>query len=366
LSSSKDDIAFNEWQAARGLLKDFDDRVHDLRKYGFSFITALLAAQSILLPSLSLGSSSASANPSAITDPVKFGVLFVTLVLIVALRQLEKVYQLYQRAANIRAIVLERRLNIELSEVITRRSSEFHISKRVNVIYSAFIVSGFIIGFFVLDSWLLKIALGLFYLGGVIFIRRIGEWGLSFKRGEEADWSLDTTECEQGDTVRIILSNLSEKDPIVIEKDDVAYALELALPAQEGDVISGPKRIPCKNSVRISPDGDYSWLWNTTDAKLGIYRIYPTTARQSLDALPPQQRKNAQDQAREIGLPFELPTGPKGRWIWPMPLERKIIINRRTPLQQTPAESPSSTAQPTPSKARRNRNRSNLPQSRTG
>jgi len=39
-----------EWQTIRELLFKFDSLVHDIRKYGFSFVTALLTAQAILVP----------------------------------------------------------------------------------------------------------------------------------------------------------------------------------------------------------------------------------------------------------------------------------------------------------------------------
>ena len=63
-----------EWKVARELLASFDDRLDNLRKYGFSFLTALLTADSILLP----GSVPALAD-KALSDPVKLAVLVVTL-----------------------------------------------------------------------------------------------------------------------------------------------------------------------------------------------------------------------------------------------------------------------------------------------
>lgn len=82
-----------EWETARGVLKDYDERTHDLRKIGFSFITALLAAQSLLIPNLVPGVASSNALP----EFVKLSVLLVTLLLIITLRLIEKMYQLFQQ-----------------------------------------------------------------------------------------------------------------------------------------------------------------------------------------------------------------------------------------------------------------------------
>jgi hypothetical protein len=44
-----DNLFLEEWKQARDVLKSFDDRIHDLRKYGFTFITGLMAVEGILL-----------------------------------------------------------------------------------------------------------------------------------------------------------------------------------------------------------------------------------------------------------------------------------------------------------------------------
>ena len=113
VKTSLADNDLEEWKATRDLISNFDQRTHGLRQWGFSFITVLLAAQSLLLPSLSGGAGS-----SGITDSVKLGVLSVTLILIIGLRQTEKTYQIYQKAANFRSLILERRLNIELGTTL--------------------------------------------------------------------------------------------------------------------------------------------------------------------------------------------------------------------------------------------------------
>ena len=102
-----------EWKQARDVIKSYDEHLHDLRKYGFSFLTALLAAGAILTPAI------VESTEAQVPNVVKFAVFSVTLLLIAALHLLDRNYRVFQEAAVTRALVLERRLNIELSEVIT-------------------------------------------------------------------------------------------------------------------------------------------------------------------------------------------------------------------------------------------------------
>lgn len=39
-----------EWEIARGTLENINKHLLDLRKYGFTFITALMAAETLLIP----------------------------------------------------------------------------------------------------------------------------------------------------------------------------------------------------------------------------------------------------------------------------------------------------------------------------
>ena len=57
------------------ILKTFDDRIHDLRKYGFTFVTGLMAVEGILLP---WKPPIATTAASEISDEAKFGVLVAT------------------------------------------------------------------------------------------------------------------------------------------------------------------------------------------------------------------------------------------------------------------------------------------------
>lgn len=128
-----------EWKQARSVLQFFDDKLHDLRKYGFSFLTALLTAESFLTK------APTNAQPS-LPDEVKFAVYCVTFVLIVALWLLDTNYRAFQEATAKRAIVLEKRLNFELSQEISRKYVEARIARHVFVVYLCFVLGVLALG----------------------------------------------------------------------------------------------------------------------------------------------------------------------------------------------------------------------------
>ena len=133
---SQGDSAFlNEWNTARGILSDTDNHLQDLRKYSFTFITALLTTESFLIPTNLLNSSNAIILP----PEIKLVVIGVTIVLLIALYLMDRNYQVLQEAAATRALVLERIINLELTEVITQRFNQYHVKRYVTAIYDLFI-----------------------------------------------------------------------------------------------------------------------------------------------------------------------------------------------------------------------------------
>ncbi|MCL5949027.1 MAG: hypothetical protein M1490_00940, partial [Candidatus Bathyarchaeota archaeon] len=77
------DYAIDEWKEARHVVEKFDDRQHDLRKYGFTFLSALIAVDSL------------TKLYSSVDDRIRIAVVGVTLLLTVALRLLDKSYSLF-------------------------------------------------------------------------------------------------------------------------------------------------------------------------------------------------------------------------------------------------------------------------------
>jgi len=344
-------IALSEWQTARDTMKAFDDRTHDLWKYGFGFITALLAAQSLLIPSLTSGGTSGGViNTSAIPDVAKLGVLVVTLALVVLLRQVEKVYSLYKSATNTRALILERKLNIELSGTITSRYSRYHISRRINMFYFGFAFADAFLGTFILQSTLNIIILWVSAVVAVGFVYGIGRSKPYYRRGEESDWTYDQMNPMKGDLVKITLTNLSEKDSIDIAEKDLLYSIRLAVKASDNSQSTNIERVTSKNEVRIGPLDDYSWFWDTAQAEPGIYLVYPTVENKFVQRLQ-LSKENLEKMAEWSGVKFSdedlkqmavrIPSkwrfwqkqmesqswAKLKRWILPFPLVGKLTVS---------------------------------------
>jgi heme/copper-type cytochrome/quinol oxidase subunit 4 len=136
------DLPENEWEAARKVLSDFDERRHDIRKYGISFVAGLLTAQSFLEESAS------------VSHHVKLAVVGATMVLIFALRLTEKDYELYQLAAAKRAVELEPTLHYDLTGTIAREYEHDHMWILVDITYLALAGSAGLLGYFLLSPTL--------------------------------------------------------------------------------------------------------------------------------------------------------------------------------------------------------------------
>ncbi|MDE1853260.1 MAG: hypothetical protein KGI38_05885 [Thaumarchaeota archaeon] len=99
--STPDDILMAEWKEARSQIDSLDTLLSGLRKNGFAFITALLAADSVL------GQATGQAS-IVLTSEVKLGVMITTLVLIIALYATDRFYLIIQKAFAESAIKIER------------------------------------------------------------------------------------------------------------------------------------------------------------------------------------------------------------------------------------------------------------------
>jgi hypothetical protein len=187
-----------EWKQARHVLEFFDDKLHDLRKYGFGLVTALLTAEGILIPK----------TGDDVPVQIKFAVFFVTLLLILAVHLIDHNYRVYQRAANMRARVLERNLNLELSDTITDRYRSSVINLRVWSLYVIFIAGVLCLGGFSLfPNWA--------YIGALIGTALVAILlttllRLTFKYEYAEDWTISPLECGPTDKVTITLTNLGE------------------------------------------------------------------------------------------------------------------------------------------------------------
>lgn len=255
-----------EWKKARDVLAQFDDRLKDLRKVGFSFLTALLAADAIIFK--------VKVDDIVLSEWVKWAVLVVNLLLIVTLLLIDSNYRVFQRATAMRAKVLERYLNLELTEVIAQRHRAENVGWFVTAMYMAFTVGVLILGLVTITN---LSALSLLVI--VFFIANIVILYLSSQRPRAIlhypygmlDWTLDRLECVLGDEVRLTLTNLESDKKMPFPKDTIMWEV-----IKEGD--EKPVKIEkIEKPLIIEKKDSYTWLWNTKDKldndKVGIYRV---------------------------------------------------------------------------------------------
>lgn len=202
MSSSDSDRTLDEWKEARSVLARFDTNLHDLRKVGFTFVTALLAANGLLSQNL-------TGATSVVPDGVKAGVLVATMGLIVALKLLDTHYRLFQQAASVRGRILEDRLNLD----ITNDISLFYDYRKywwyVQVLYYSFVGLTVLLGFAILwgDTLLIATMLVAALVSGVLIHVIDQEKPTAFE-----DWSVDKKIVSKGTPVRITYTNLNSRD----------------------------------------------------------------------------------------------------------------------------------------------------------
>ena len=292
-----------EWKSARDVLKTFDNNLHDLRKYGFTFITALITAEAILVPYNTVDPT------KGVPDVIKFAVFGVTLLLVAALHLIDRNYTLFQEAASSRAMILERMLNLELTEIISQRYASGKVARSVFLVYLLFTLGVTVFGAFVLYSNIVLVIL-LEALAVVVIVSTYW-YGPRFMFVSSEDWSLSPIECESGEKVRITLTNLNRK----WVKMRAEYVHATSQPEEGGThgKLSVPKPIVFKRGELIwviaKEDGQYvrvfkapeivrvfdshTWIWDTgeTGVGTGVFEVRP----------------------RE----------------WPLPLHRRIIVREK-------------------------------------
>ena len=253
------DNTIEEWKEARSVLARFDENLHDLRKYGFSVLSAFLALDALQ-------------KMTSIDAGAKFGLIVVTMALIITLRLLDQDYQKLQGAASIRARILERSLNFELTDTITDRYKRDNLYHFNFAIYCGFILIAIIIGLIILPADMY----GYLYIAGIIsylcligidvFLRvNVIHKGTTFKE----DWTIDRVSCNVGEKVRITITNMDDKKDLVFAKDELLFTFRDEENKYTGEQIAD-------NEITIPPEGNYSWLWDTSDILPDkIYRIIP-------------------------------------------------------------------------------------------
>lgn len=251
--------ALEEWKESRAVLARFDENLHDLRKYGFIFLAALLAADSVqaLLK---------------LEENTRFALILITIAFIVTLRLLDHNYQRFQNAASIRARILETILNIELTETISERYRSNKLYWHIFVVYIGFVLIAGGLGAAILSasywSWVIAatgIGIGLISAFSITLTVNLQHR----KNLPREDWIIDRLSCEQGDKVRITITNLDENKNVNFESGHVVCEIR----DEEGNLVN---TVEAGSKVSIPGHGNHSWLWDTKKTEPDrIYRVWP-------------------------------------------------------------------------------------------
>jgi hypothetical protein len=318
-SSGKDRAThLDEWKKARDILQFFDGKLHDLRKYGFSFVTALLTVEGILL---------LRSGGVTMSDSAKVAVFGVTMLLILALHLIDQNYKFYQRAANMRALVLERKLNLELSEIITDRYKAKDINKRVLLLYIVFIVGVLCLGGVALYPNLLYIAgLSAIALAAICLTILTFLLDTTFKYKYKEDWTISPLECTPTDKVTITLTNLSPNEIKLKDLKDAQKRLKAKLDLDK-DFEKVKEELPDSDFEKIRvrepivfPEGKIRW------------EIIPEGGGDPVGEAPKDEELHVYNSHTWIWDISNVGEGvyqlrPRG---WPLPLQRRIIVSDDT------------------------------------
>lgn len=287
MSSNGDNRLLEEWKQARDVLKTFDDRIHDLRKYGFTFITALITVQGFLLPWVP---PSGQQGAIGIPDPAKFGVLIATTLLIIVLRWFDGNYQGFLYGAATRAKVIERFLNLELTDEISVRYEIEKLGRPKIILYAGF--EGAVIGlaFALLPEhidWSIYLLIGSI-VESLIYYFRFSPEKL---RGKfpGTDWAMDRLQCSTGQQVRIMMTNLSKQD-ICLNKNDIPWVIK----NKNGQQVH--TEVLAEN-LEIRPGFSYVWDWKIPQIDPGIYRMFVNVNVNSIEA-----KKEYRELARKVQI----------------------------------------------------------------
>ena len=271
------DDVMEEWQAARDVLAQYDGYLHDIRKYGFSFVTGLLTVDALL----------GAAEPE-----FKLAALVGTMALIVILFVIDRNYRVFLAAANLRATLLERRSPPELSQAITRVYETQRVGSAFTFVYFGLVSVTWVIGYLVLGSafiWELSLALCVAFMSmyGLHLTLGIRPW---------VYFDIDGFEYEKGETAMVVVSYLRGKESKVsilsggisggeppdlelkacervwdvYDEEDISLRDPKPLSSEWSDGGKNP-RMP-KEHILISERHDHRWEFPTASLAPGLYR----------------------------------------------------------------------------------------------
>jgi hypothetical protein len=192
--------------------------------------------------------------------------MVATLLLIIVLRWFEGSYQGMLYGAAIRAMVVERFSNLELTDQIQARFEFERLWLPRIILYAGFEGAVIWLAFALLPGhylWTVPLIIGTiaeswYYYGYISPERHRRKYGTT-------DWALDQLECKPGDQIRIMVTNLSPVNDLTWPK----RAWEII--NSDGTSVYSP---PVTPNLKVEPNFSYVWNFNVPQSfNPGIYRI---------------------------------------------------------------------------------------------
>jgi hypothetical protein len=253
--SADESLWSTEWARARDVIEKCDERVQDIRKVGFAFLSTLMTAETLVWHKAS----------EPLGGAAGFALLLIALATLFAVRIFEKHTQLLQSAASSRARALELFVPVELTEIISDRHAKDGWPLYTTLLYLLFGAVAVVTSLVIAQptAWLWRsILAGLFY--GACLVRLAL---LEIKLPHKIDVSLDRVTCRTGETVAIAAVNLhdaAQPTPAItirsVQPLRVAAATSLTVPKIDGF-----------EEGRLRPRQSIVWQWVAGEP--GVYAI---------------------------------------------------------------------------------------------
>jgi hypothetical protein len=261
-ASGEDDRSLVEWQETRTVIARYDGYLNDLRKLSFPFITGTLAISGFV------GSISSISGTIVLLSPnIYTGVFIAIMGLIVAVAVLDTLYCNFELAASVRAGILEKRLNLDITNDFAYLSDKESWSKYVHLLYGVLVVVAFVLGvaFIWGDAWYTYVPLAVALILSILFMNHI----FKKKSIHLYDWGVDKKILTQGDYLRITFTNLNH------EYDTIPgnFLISWKITSDESNEDIDLKKIAAK---KLKYSEDYSWLWKA-EAKTGQLQMLTLT-----------------------------------------------------------------------------------------
>jgi len=240
-----------EWKQAQKILKQFDDYLHDIRKYGFSFVTGLLTVDALL----------GSMEPT-----LKLAALTGTMALVAVLFVIDRNYRVFLAAANLRDTQLERRSSPELARTISRVYEGQRVGAAFVLVYVGLATVTLLLGFLVVTDPRLLGYLFIFYISSLAIITLI-ERSLYTRPYVYCD--IDGFTYKEKTSILATVANFGSK-PFTLEE-----GLEVWAVYAEDDVSMEHPKLTKKvdKSIEVRHDSDHRWKIDTKVLDSGLYRL---------------------------------------------------------------------------------------------